>query len=108
TSGSPAWTRSPTSRYERLTIPEILLLTEISRRGRVEPMARAFSTTGPRVTGTVFHGFSFWEFDLLEGPGDAAPQHHDPHPPESLPPGRGHPFSSRPQRETPAEARPGR
>ena len=34
-------------------MPEILLLTAISRLGRMAPTARAFSTTGPRVTATV-------------------------------------------------------
>ena len=33
-------------------MPEILLLTATSRLGRMAPTARAFSTTGPRVTST--------------------------------------------------------
>jgi hypothetical protein len=64
-SGSPVFTRSPTSRNERFTMPEILLLTAISRLGRIAPTASAFSTTGPRVTSTSLYGLSFSDRDRL-------------------------------------------
>ena len=64
-SGSPAETRSPTSRKLRRTMPEILLFTVISCLGRMAPTARAFSTTGPRVTATVLKPASLPEMDLL-------------------------------------------
>ncbi len=46
-------------------MPEILLLTAISRLGRMAPTASAFSTTGPRVTSTSFQGLSFSSRDRL-------------------------------------------
>src|SRR5262245_66319594 len=46
-------------------MPEILLLTAISRFGRIEPTASAFSTTGPRVTGTVLKALSLLEIERL-------------------------------------------
>ena len=64
-SGSPTFTWSPTSRNARRTMPEILLLTAISRLGRMAPTASAFSTTGPRVTSTSFQGLSFSDRDRL-------------------------------------------
>ncbi len=64
-SGSPGRTESPISRYDVFTMPEILLLTAISRLGFMAPIARAFSTTEPRVTAIVFKPFALLEFDLL-------------------------------------------
>ena len=52
-SGSPGRTWSPTSRNDVFTMPEILLLTAISRSGWMAPMASAFSVTDPRTTGIV-------------------------------------------------------
>ena len=46
-------------------MPEILLLTAISRLGRMAPMASAFSTTDPRVTATVLKPLALLELDLL-------------------------------------------
>jgi hypothetical protein len=63
--GSPGRTLSPISRNEVLTMPEILLLTAISRLGRMAPMASAFSTTEPRATGTVLNPLTLLELDLL-------------------------------------------
>ena len=63
--GSPGRTLSPISRKEVFTMPEILLLTAISRLGRMAPIASAFSTTDPRVTGTVLNPLDLLELDLL-------------------------------------------
>ena len=46
-------------------MPEILLLTAISRLGRMAPIASAFSTTDPRTTGTVLNPLVLLELDLL-------------------------------------------
>jgi len=42
-------------------MPEILLLTATSRRGLIEPTARAFSVTSPRATSTVLNPLSLAE-----------------------------------------------
>jgi hypothetical protein len=46
-------------------MPEILLLTAISRSGCMAPMARAFSVTEPLTTGTVLNPFSPFDLALL-------------------------------------------
>ena len=63
--GSPGRTLSPISRKEVFTIPEILLLTAISRLGRMAPIASAFSVTDPRVTATVLKPLTLLALDLL-------------------------------------------
>ncbi len=82
--GSPGRTWSPISRKEVFTMPEILLLTAISRLGRMAPMARAFSTTVPRATGTVLKPLVLLEMDLLYRTAVTPPRRPAP-PPRSIP-----------------------
>ena len=46
-------------------MPEILLLTAISRLGLMAPIASAFSTTAPRTTATVLKPLVLLVLDLL-------------------------------------------
>ncbi len=55
-------------------MPEILLLTWISRLGLMAPTARAFSTTAPRETATVLKPLSSLELAWLNRAAPPAPR----------------------------------